>query len=458
MFLCTGQLVNNTANDNKPLFLTAQHCIEAEQEAPSVVAYWNYQSPACDDFAGGSLSQNQSGSTWIASSPLDGSSDFTLIELDQDPDPSWNLYFTGWDARDQVPESTTAIHHPSGDEKSISFDYDPPTITDYIGNVAVQGGQFWRIADWDVGTTEGGSSGGCLFDSATNRCVGTLSGGYAACGNDQPDWYGRMTSHWTGDGTPETRLSDWLDPENTGALFVDGKNAGSEEEIWLIPAVASAPGEGPTYWSSEVAVVNPSDEDRTVSVYFAAKQQAWPGVMLSGPHSVAADRSLYLEDVLAGEAPASGMIYISVDGSGAAVSARTSTPDAGGGTYGQGQPGISLNSTASTTELILPMIHSAPGVFRTNIGFAQTSSGVMRVRVQIYSTTGTLLAQKEYSQSAAWRQVNNVFNDMGIGSQSVQGGWIRVTLVTGSPSFWTTYATVIDETTDDPTYVIPVAP
>jgi hypothetical protein len=157
-------------------------------------------------------------------------------------------------------------------------------------------------------------------------------------------------------------------------------------------------------------------------------------------------------------APASGLIYAVADGSGTAVSVRTSTPAAGGGSYGQGQPGILLNSAASVTELILPMVHSAPGAFRTNIGFAQTSSGGMQVRVQIYSRTGTLLGQKNYSQSAAWRQVNDVFDNMGIGGQNVEGGWIRVTLISGSPSYWTTYATVIDASTDDPTYVLPVAP
>jgi len=106
----------------------------------------------------------------------------------------------------------------------------------------------------------------------------------------------------------------------------------------------------------------------------------------------------------------------------------------------------------------LPLIHSSPGVFRTNVGFAQTSTGTYQVKVEIYSAEGTLLAQKNYSQATAWRQVNDIFNNVGIGSAEVEGGWIRVRLVSGSPSFWTTYATVIDDTTDDPTYVFPVAP
>jgi hypothetical protein len=225
-FLCTGQLINNTSENGTPYFLTAQHCIEESSAAPSVVAYWNYESPGCGDPAGGSLGQNQSGSTWIASHPLSGGTDFTLVELDDQPSPSWNVYYSGWDARDLTPSSTTTIHHPSGDEKSISFDSDPPTATSYGSNTPSASGTHWRIGDWNIGTTEGGSSGCCLFDDATNRCIGTLSGGLAPCGNDEPDWYGRFSRQWTGGGTSGTRLSDWLDPGSTGAFFLDGKNAG----------------------------------------------------------------------------------------------------------------------------------------------------------------------------------------------------------------------------------------
>ena len=157
------------------------------------------------------------------------------------------------------------------------------------------------------------------------------------------------------------------------------------------------------------------------------------------------------------ERPASGLLYVTVDGTGTAVFCRTFTPAPGGGGYGQGQPGILLSSASSETELILPLIHSAPDVFRTNVGFAQSSAGTFQVRVQIYEADGTLLAQKTYSQAAAWRQVNDIFTNMGIGSAEVEGGWIRVTLTSGSPSYWTTYATVIDEVTGDPTYILPVA-
>jgi len=460
MFLCTGQMVNNSAQDETPYLLTAQHCIERPFWAPSIVAYWNYETSTCAERFGGSLSQNQSGSAWIASYPLGGGSDFTLVELDQLPDPSFDVYYSGWDARAEVPDAATAIHHPGGDQKSISFEFDPLTITSYLETASPGTGTHLRVEDWDLGTTEGGSSGGCLFDKGTGFCVGTLSGGFAACGNHEPDWYGRFARHWTGDGTPGTRLSDWLDPLDTGALFLDGKNSTQSEStaLWLIPAAASLPGFGSSEWKSEVSVVNTGSIARNVSLHFVPSGSAWPGELLTGPFAVTPDESLYLNDPLLSENPTSGLLYASVTGDGTVAFSRTYSLSDGGGTYAQGVPGIRLTDTALATDLILPMVHSSPGKFRTNVGFAQTSAGWFSVYVSIYSADGKLLAEKKYRIETAWRQIDDIFKKLGVGDLTIEGGWIRIRLAAGAPAFWTTYATVIDDRTNDPTYILPVAP
>ncbi len=226
MYLCTGSLIVDVPNTFTPYFLSAAHCGVTELNDASVVVYWNYETETCTtpgSPANPSLYDNQSGSTFRASW---ASSDLLLIELDSQPTATVNAFFAGWDARDQTPSATTTIHHPAGDEKSISFDDDPPTVTSYLANTGPGDGTHFRVADWDEGTTEGGSSGSCLFDNATGRCVGTLHGGYAACDNDDPDWYGRFSRHWAGGGTDGTRLSNWLDPGATGTLFMDGSNGG----------------------------------------------------------------------------------------------------------------------------------------------------------------------------------------------------------------------------------------
>ncbi len=357
-------------------------------------------------------------------------------------------------------------------------DHDPPSLrrrevhqlrlrpTDRhlaIGGSSSPGdGNYLRVADWDEATTEGGSSGGCLFDSVhSNVASAPCPAVSPRAATDEPDWYGRLAAHWTGDGTPETRLSDWLDPIDSGALFLDGKNGTGvgSEEVWLIPAVASRPGVAPTDWKSQVAVVNPTSETRSASVYSVTDGQAWPGELLSGPHTIEANESLYVDDVLQPERPASGLIYVTVNGTGTAVSCRTFTPSAQGGTFGQGQPGILLSS-ASSRNRTHPAVDSLgtrrlPYQCRLRADVDRHLPGEGRDLLCGGHPVG---AKDVTRRRAAWRQVNDIFNNMGIGDAEVEGGWIRVRLVSGSPSFWTTYATVIDDTTGDPTYVLPVAP
>ncbi len=214
---CTGFMVNNTAQDARPYFMTANHCGIGATNAPSLVVYWNFQSPTCGQLGGGSLADFQTGSIFRAAY---ATSDFTLVELDDPPAPDWNVTFAGWDRRGDVPTRATAIHHPSGDEKSISFEDDPLQITFYPFIASPVDSTHLRVMDWDLGTTEGGSSGSPLFDQ-NHRVVGQLHGGLAACGNDASDWYGRFSVSWDGGGADTLRLSDWLDPLGTGQTTLD---------------------------------------------------------------------------------------------------------------------------------------------------------------------------------------------------------------------------------------------
>ena len=61
---CTGAMVNNTAEDDTPYFLTANHCGISSGNAASLVVYWNFQSPVCGQQGGGLLNHFQTGSTF----------------------------------------------------------------------------------------------------------------------------------------------------------------------------------------------------------------------------------------------------------------------------------------------------------------------------------------------------------------------------------------------------------
>jgi len=226
---CTGFLVNNTAQDLAGYFMTANHCGINSGNAASLVTYWNYQnsycrpvgSPASGGPGDGSLSQYNTGSYFRASY---AASDFTLVELDDPINPDFNVYWAGWDATSADATNAVGIHHPNTDEKRISFEDHPTTTTSYLGTSVPGDGTHERITDWDLGTTEPGSSGSPLFNQ-DHRIIGQLHGGFAACGNDESDWYGRFSVSWNRPGSsPTNRLHDLLDPLNTVLLVLDGRN------------------------------------------------------------------------------------------------------------------------------------------------------------------------------------------------------------------------------------------
>ena len=59
---CSGSLLNNTANDRKMFFLTANHCSINSGNAASLVTYWNYQNATCRIPGSAASGQNGDGS------------------------------------------------------------------------------------------------------------------------------------------------------------------------------------------------------------------------------------------------------------------------------------------------------------------------------------------------------------------------------------------------------------
>jgi subtilisin-like proprotein convertase family protein len=223
---CTGFLINNTANDCKPYFMTANHCGITSQSAPSVVVYWNYQNSFCrsglpqnQGKGDGQLNEFNSGAILRASYAL---SDFTLLELD-DPAPA-NSFFAGWDISNQPAQNTTVcIHHPSTSEKRISFNFDGTKIINYqLGDTPDPNGNHLMVENWEIGTTESGSSGAPLFNQQ-KRVIGQLHGGLASCSENRYDAFGWIYKSWNGGGTKQTSLKSWLNPLNQEVSFLNGK-------------------------------------------------------------------------------------------------------------------------------------------------------------------------------------------------------------------------------------------
>jgi lysyl endopeptidase len=214
---CTGALINNTNNDGTPYLLSANHCYTT----PGTVVFWfNWQSATCSNPGTSPAHNSVSGATDKAKY---ATSDFWLMQLNTAPPAEYNIFYSGWNHTTDANIATKVwgIHHPSGDIKKISWEDDGVTTSAYLGATG-SGTDHWRIDSWSDGTTtEPGSSGSPLFDTQ-GRIIGQLHGGWAACGNTDPDYYGKLGISWTGGGTNATRLSNWLDPAATGAVTLDG--------------------------------------------------------------------------------------------------------------------------------------------------------------------------------------------------------------------------------------------
>lgn len=214
--LGSGFLVNNTRGENLAFVVTANHVIRTPENAINSIYVFRYESPYCDG-PDGLTDYSLSGAEMMAE---DTSTDFTIVRLDDFPPITYKPYLAGWDVRGVIPASTVTIHHPSGDVKKISTDNDSPVIATFQD--LYQNG-FWKVLQWDEGTTEGGSSGSPLFDQ-NHRVVGFLTGGEAVCGNSVNDYFARLDVAYDISPDIHKSLKPWLDPARSGLQVLDGRD------------------------------------------------------------------------------------------------------------------------------------------------------------------------------------------------------------------------------------------
>lgn len=185
-YICTGTLLSDKESDSSiPYFMTANHCISTLPVADTVNSYWFFQRSRCNGPNPTSVTQRTRGAELIKAG---ASSDFSFLQLN-DTLPSGVIY-AGWSSAVLTPSSTViGIHHPNGDLKKWSRGRDTG-FANFQGPVNGSG-SYIRVI-WSQGTTESGSSGSALFDTA-GRFRGNLTGGYASCSNQNaPDYYGRF--------------------------------------------------------------------------------------------------------------------------------------------------------------------------------------------------------------------------------------------------------------------------
>ena len=307
-YVCSGTLLNNTAQNTRPFIASAYHCMA--EANPDVIEFgqwqftFDYESEGCED-AEPLNPKTMVGCVYRAGIPTLGGSDGLLLELMQEIPEEWGVYYNGWDRREILPADSmlTNIHHPAGDIKKISVlenlevDQWPQVGSEGDTNAHIRV-TFARTQN-GRSLTEGGSSGSGAFNN-DHRLVATLTGGNCDC--DDPEgygYYGRLWYHWDRYGEDSTcRFDYWLDPLKTGQETLDG--------IFIdpvAPRIDLSRKELPIFWPDDY--MQPSEAD-TFSIKTSNLTEP-VRIWTVEPFEISMDGDSY---VLEAEKDGDGLIYV----------------------------------------------------------------------------------------------------------------------------------------------------
>lgn len=227
---CSGALIRTTDNTFRPFILTAFHCVDVNHdgilsmEEKEAVSNWSFTFGQKKIYCGQDVLNSGSGYYGGILRAAWKDTDFALVEIiNQYPDPVGNpdLTWLGWDRTNNTPTGGACLHHPCGDAMKISISDESFISTGYNGQGT---DNLWKV-NFDIGIVQTGSSGAPILNP-NHRFVGQLSTGHTSgnpC-NWNEGWFGKFSESWTGGGTNDTRLSNWLDPIGTNQTTINGSS------------------------------------------------------------------------------------------------------------------------------------------------------------------------------------------------------------------------------------------
>ena len=180
-YVCSGQLIATSSQNETAYYITANHCISSSNVASSAQFIFRYERLNCNG-------SNSNGTASFGSTLIDthSSSDSTLLRLNGSV-PS-TAFWVGWTTNTASTNlDVTCVHHPAGDRMKISFG-------DINSNPVCGSSTGWFGVRWNDGVTEGGSSGSGAYRSSDQKLMGVLTCGASSCSNlNGLDGYGRFT-------------------------------------------------------------------------------------------------------------------------------------------------------------------------------------------------------------------------------------------------------------------------
>ena len=245
---CTGNLINNTAEDGRPYLLTGFHCMDGFTPLYDLWSVdFDYLGADCNDPATAPVPTTYRNVEFRAGRR---ETDALLLEIIDVDFASEDHYFAGWDRRDQnFFEPIIHFHHPRGDVMKLGLSNSVgarilPLFIDWNNGVRTPASHHFRINS-AVGTFEVGSSGSAYFNQ-DHRIIGQLNGGNAVCPGTSEAYVGRFALSWDGGPADTANLQTFLDPLGTNPLTLDGATLPTKRYVSGTVTYGGVPAAGAT--------------------------------------------------------------------------------------------------------------------------------------------------------------------------------------------------------------------
>ncbi len=227
--LCSGNMVNNHNQDEKPYMLTAYHCIQNKNINYNLSKfYFHYEAPNCENKNQAPIERSVLGAKVLS---FYNNSDNLLLELNQKVPREYCILYAGWDATGSIPNNAQLVHHPNGDLSKYSYISNLGLNFNFLNwsnNVSNPPG-YHMTGRVGRGVIQKGSSGSCLFN-ISGKVVATIhGGGVNGCQTNTVMHFGRLSRFWDGGGNRSNRIKDYLDPNNTNQKTLDGYEPCSQD-------------------------------------------------------------------------------------------------------------------------------------------------------------------------------------------------------------------------------------
>jgi len=231
---------------------------------------------------------------------------------------------------------------------------------------------------------------------------------------------------------------------------------GALDNFYFVPAAARADGVGDSFFVTDIDVNNGGGETATYKVLWLPRGEDNAEPAMSDEVTIEPGETTRWKDVL-------GTVFGVPDGTDAlgAVAFISDSEDllffsrtfnvSDAGTFGQAIPGIPADELIPADTMKRILFFTETDDFRSNIGILNGTGEPMTIQWRRYTADGTMV-EESMADLPAWGnvQLNQVFG----AEAPVEGGYIDVWTETEGAAF-AAYGSVLDNTTSDPTTVLP---